>query len=268
MRGMHEQDGERFSKKYSEADAERDVEGYTLAFDACSTRVSFCLWDGGEVCLRWADETGKTLAEDVPWILSAQEFHENFSYRSLRRICFVRGPGSYTGLRAALSVARGLRLACGKMAGEGERDGEEELERELEIFSVTSFEAGILSSEKEAAGGYALSLVESFRGVWYGQAFVGGEAVGEARVLEEEDLRLWVWQLLEAGGDKRKRQLCLCGGGVGRALEVLENFPKDSLLEGGVGDAWGFSRALVRGDRKIYRRGEEALKPIYMGAPV
>ena len=231
------------------------VEGYTLAFDACSSRISFCLWEGDGVNLCQSSYDEESLAEDLPFLLACEiaRVDGDFSYRSLRRICFVRGPGSYTGLRASLSVARGFRLAC-RGGGGG-----------LELYSVTSFEAGFLSFGADFGGGYVLSLVESFRGVWYGQAFVRGNALGDARVLGDDALRLWVFELLEAGGG----ELGLCGGGVERACaEVLGSFPKEKLRIGGVGNACDFSRPLVRGDGGIYERGEGALQPIYMGKPV
>ena len=242
------------------------LERYTLAFDACSKQISFCLWEGRNLCFRWSaaereEGLAEVLAEDLPFLLSEelakrgrkllQKSSEAFSYRMLRRLCFVRGPGSYTGLRACLSVARGFRLACGG----------------LELYSLTSFEAGLLSADGKMGEGYVLSLVESFRGVWYGQAFRGGSSMGDARILGEDALRLWVFELreeAEAGGE----MLGLCGGGVERALGVLESFPKGSFLVGGVGDAYDFSRPLVLGEGARYARGEEALQPIYMGAPV
>ena len=241
-----------------------DLERYTLAFDACSKQISFCLWEGTNLCFRWSaaereEGLAEVLAEDLPFLLAeelakrgrelSQKSSEVFSYRMLRRLCFVRGPGSYTGLRACLSVARGFRLACGG----------------LELCSLTSFEAGLLAADEKMGEGYVLSLVESFRGVWYGQAFRGGDAMGDARILGEDALRLWVFELREEAGGE---MLGLCGGGVERALGVLESFPKGSFLVGGVGDAYDFSRPLVAGEGARYARGEEALQPIYMGAPV
>ena len=259
------------------ATAESGGKGYTLAFDACAKKMSFCLWEGDELRLRHSSPDGERLtkdylAEDLPFLLakemekkevaqkSSQEFSQKFSYGLLRRICFVRGPGSYTGLRAGLSVARGLRLAC-----EG-----------LGLFSVTSFEAGLLAATEGASTaeatwrGYVLSLVESFRGVFYAQAFREGEAWGEARVLGADALRLWVFQLLERGDGV----LGLCGGGVERAYaEALGSFPREAfvLAENGnrdAGDAWSFSRPLVRGEQGMYAQGEEALLPVYMSNPV
>ncbi len=221
--------------------------------------------------IRWSsrehESCGGVLAEDLPFLLAKEigkEFSQKFSYKSLESICFVRGPGSYTGLRASLSVARGLRLACGGLG----------------MYSVTSFQAGLLSAgfggeNNNGGGGYVLSLVESFRGIWYGQAFRGGIALGEACILGDDALRMWVFELLEMGGG----ELGLCGGGVGRACAgALGSFPSEAFVFGGDGnengnkngdvDAWAFSRRLVMGDDGMYARDEEALLPVYMGSPV
>ena len=50
--------------------------------------------------------------------------------------------------------------------------------------------------------------------------------------------------------------------------EVLGSFPKGGFLVGGTGEASDFSRPLVGGEDTMYKRGEEALQPIYMGAAV
>ncbi len=217
------------------------------------------MWEGEEARVRWSsrdhESCDEALAEDLPFLLAKEiakrEIEKEFSYKLLESICFVRGPGSYTGLRASLSVARGLRLACGGLG----------------IYSVTSFQAGLLAAGVcgEDDGGYVLSLVESFRGIWYGQAFRGGDALGEARILGADALRMWVFELLEMGGGK----LGLCGGGVGRACaEVLGSFPSEAFVVGGEVDAWAFSRRLILKDDGMYARGEDALLPVYMGSPV
>ena len=118
-------------------------------------------------------------AEILPGLIDTMLRGCSVSYGDLRAICFVRGPGSYTGLRASLAVARGLRLAHRSPPA-------------LAMYSLTSFEAALLTmrarnmerGESDARGALALALVESFHDSWYAQAFHANQPLVKPQSLE------------------------------------------------------------------------------------
>ena len=168
---------------------------HILAFDFSASRGSLCLWSrlgrelGAQLGAQLGDQLGRGVsllasrqaltselsakAEILPALLDSMLRSCEVAYASLQAICFVRGPGSYTGLRASLAVAKGLRLAHISTPP-------------LATYSLTSFEAALLAMEAKNSeaqaqrvitkGVLALALVESFHDIWYAQAFRSSKA--------------------------------------------------------------------------------------------
>ena len=250
-----------------------DSSDYTLAFDFSSTLGSICLWRDSRVCVNWVASDGEFVdkAEILPHALRdifekafGKRFNDTFvgERACVRRLCVVRGPGSYTGLRASLAAANGLKLAW----------------RGLEVCSVTSFEAAVLATRanlgrQRTENAMVLTLIESFRSDCYAQPFWHGSALSAARAYSNDALRALVLEL-SAQCRTRGADLLLCGGAASRAKEeVLRDLNKQGLnlhfIDNAV-TADNFSYLLVTGrttNERLpsYATGKKALEPLYIG---
>lgn len=87
-----------------------------LAFDTSLAACSAALHDGATgrtLARRWAAmERGH--AEALPQMVASVVDEGGLSFRDIDRIAVPRGPGSFTGIRIGLAMARGLALALGK----------------------------------------------------------------------------------------------------------------------------------------------------------
>jgi tRNA threonylcarbamoyladenosine biosynthesis protein TsaB len=83
-----------------------------LAFDTSTEIMSIAVTNGNQTWQHTAQGGAKTSAALIPAIMSLLK-EANVSLQLLDAIAFGRGPGSFTGLRTACSVAQGLAFGAG-----------------------------------------------------------------------------------------------------------------------------------------------------------
>jgi tRNA threonylcarbamoyladenosine biosynthesis protein TsaB len=84
-----------------------------LAFDTATEHLSIALQAGGEVFVHEAEGGAKASATLIPSIFVLLG-RAGLGLAELDAIAFGRGPGAFTGLRTACSVAQGLAFGAGK----------------------------------------------------------------------------------------------------------------------------------------------------------
>ena len=84
-----------------------------LAIDTASTLCAACVWDAGagRELGRSVEDIGKGHAERLMDVIAAALKISGKTYFDLGAIAVSIGPGSFTGIRVGVSVARGLALA-------------------------------------------------------------------------------------------------------------------------------------------------------------
>ncbi|MEY4425776.1 MAG: hypothetical protein RL535_74 [Pseudomonadota bacterium] len=83
-----------------------------LAFDTSTETMFIAVTDGQQTWQHTSEGGAKTSAALIPAIM-AQLKKANLTLQQLDAIVFGRGPGSFTGLRTACSVAQGLAFGAG-----------------------------------------------------------------------------------------------------------------------------------------------------------
>ncbi len=83
-----------------------------LAFDTSTETMFIALTDGRQTWQHTAEGGAKTSSALIPAIMALLK-EANLTLQQLDAIVFGRGPGSFTGLRTACSVAQGLAFGAG-----------------------------------------------------------------------------------------------------------------------------------------------------------
>lgn len=86
-------------------------DGFILGFDTSAAHCAAALLSGDRVISARAEEMGRGQAEHLIPLLENVLADGGVSWRELSRIGTGIGPGNFTGIRIAVSTARGLALA-------------------------------------------------------------------------------------------------------------------------------------------------------------
>ena len=82
-----------------------------LAVDTSTNVCSVCILDGEEVVAEYWTIGGRTHSERLMPAIEMLFSHLDYGIDALQGIAVIHGPGSFTGLRIALSVVKGLSFA-------------------------------------------------------------------------------------------------------------------------------------------------------------
>lgn len=144
-----------------------------LAFDTSMGACSAAVWRDGIVAHRF-EAMPRGHAEALFPMLQEVMIEAGLRFADLQAIAVTRGPGSFTGVRVGIAVARGLALAAGKP-----------------IIAATSLEviahrAATRLVAEQSARPFIVAM-DARRSALYCQQFASGEAVSDAQVLSPED---------------------------------------------------------------------------------
>jgi len=84
-----------------------------LAIDTCEKTCSAAILRGGDLLACRMEEIGRGHAERLLPLINELLEETEIEFAALTRIAVCTGPGTFTGLRIGLSVARGLALSLG-----------------------------------------------------------------------------------------------------------------------------------------------------------
>lgn len=126
-----------------------------LALDTATTGCSACVWRAGEVLALQSREMARGQAQQLIPMIKTVLDEAKIGPEDLDGVAVTRGPGAFTGLRIALSTARGFALA-----------------RAIVCIGVTTLEAVAHGTHaQERVGRSVLACVESKRSDLYAQLF-------------------------------------------------------------------------------------------------
>ncbi len=149
-----------------------------LAFDTSAAHCAAALLCGDVVIAERFEPMKRGQAEHLMPLAEALLADRNLTWRDLKALAVGVGPGNFTGIRIAVSAARGLRLSLG-----------------IPVFGVSSFEA---MRDPAGLGAHPAEIVslEAPRGQAYVQHFRYGKPQSAPRIIDPdappEDLRLTV----------------------------------------------------------------------------
>jgi tRNA threonylcarbamoyladenosine biosynthesis protein TsaB len=221
-----------------------------LAIESSGRAASAALWRSVDVGVgRLVDaslppETGK--ADQLITVVESLLGDEGLSYADLDVIAVNRGPGSFTGIRSAVALARGLALATG-----------------LPVLGVTSHEvlAATLVRDRrdEQRDRPFVIALDARRGEVYAQSFSKhgtalGEIVARAPAAIADDLKTDPWLLAGDGAS-----LVIQALDAHAKVEMIKTKPIESTAV-----AMAASERLSAGG--VPSSGDQ-LKPLYVRAP-
>lgn len=218
-----------------------------LAIDSANREATAALWraDAGGQCDVLAEgalppETGK--ADQLITVIERLLAEQGLGYADLELIAVNRGPGSFTGIRSAVALARGLALAAG-----------------LPVMGVTSHDALAAGIDRDADERPLVIALDARRGEVYAQTVAAdGRALSAIEAMAPAELaaRLGAgaWRLAGQGAGLVAQAL-----DAGARVEMIETRPLDAALV-----ARSASRRLAAGETP--GTGFD-LRPLYVRAP-
>ena len=148
----------------------------TLALDACTYIGTVAVFDGERlVAERETEMRGRDAERLMPAAMSALA-EGGLALAQLDRVVCGSGPGSFTSLRIAASLAKGIAVGRG-----------------IPLFAASSLALIVAgTAARTPSHGRYLAALDALRGEWYARGFIvdGGRVrpMDEGRLLNREDL--------------------------------------------------------------------------------
>lgn len=140
-----------------------------LAFDSALDGCSAAILDGERVLTACSRPEIRGQAESLAPLIQSTLAQSGLSIGALDAIAVTIGPGTFTGLRIALALARGMGLAAGKPV--------------IGITTLQALAAGVPVAERISAT--VIASIDARRGEIYTQTFVGANLtkIDEAAIM-------------------------------------------------------------------------------------
>jgi tRNA threonylcarbamoyladenosine biosynthesis protein TsaB len=211
-----------------------------LAFETATEACSIALLHGDALIERF-EIAPRRHAELVLPMTEALLAEAGLARSQIDGIAFGRGPGAFTGVRLAVSLAQGLGLAL-----------------DCPLYPVSTLAA--LAEPAAQQDGAVLALIDARMGEVYAVAFdsVNGELrqIGEEQVLAPQSLAL-----------PRRSRWTVRGSGWATYSEALRSVLGDASFEAD-GDALPHASSIARLAASMHARGEgvapEFAQPVYL----
>lgn len=174
-----------------------------LAFDVAGNACSAAVWSGGGVVSHVSEDMERGQAERLAPMLQYVMDRAALAFSQLQIIAVTLGPGSFTGIRIGLSMAKGLALATGRP-----------------LHGVTTFELQMAVLPSAIWGdGPVMIILETKRDDFYVQIYGPNQRpLGPAAAIPSLALASYVTDLTGS-----EDALTLAGNGVKRALTGMGN---------------------------------------------
>ena len=174
-----------------------------LAFDVAGNACSAAVWSGGGVVSHVSEEMERGQAERLAPMLQSVMDRAALAFSQLQIIAVTLGPGSFTGIRIGLSMAKSLALATGRP-----------------LYGVTTFELQMAVLPPAVwRDGPVMIVLETKRDDFYVQMYGSNQQpLGPAAAVPSLALASYVTDLTGS-----KDALTLAGDGVKRALIGMDN---------------------------------------------
>jgi tRNA threonylcarbamoyladenosine biosynthesis protein TsaB len=217
-------------------------QGAILAFDCAGAACSAVLWRAGRVLVRRTRASLHGQAEILMPMIEEAMAEAGLGYGDLAAIATTVGPGSFTGLRAGLAVARGLALATGLKA----------------IGVGTLAAAAHATAEAERRGRCVLAGIDSRRDEIFVQAFDDRlAAIGEPRVLTPR----------AAAAAAPAGALLVAGDAAAALRDALQAAGRDAAVSDGAGSTDAAVVAALAAEELGRGGALPPLRPLYLRPP-
>lgn len=188
-----------------------------LGIETSSSLCSLCLWQGGRSLVYEAEDIGYGHAAVFFKLLEQARDRANISFKDITHIAITRGPGSFTGIRVGLAIAKAFELAA-----------------DIPLLGLTTFEVALQSGHYGDSPCFAL---DTKRGDFYGALYEKGEmhasgvwTEGEVRARTKPPRPLVTDQSEAFLGERVDvHSLTLTAEDVARAAETVMKIKPDSF---------------------------------------